>query len=396
MAFKRFVAAGLVAMLLASAFAFAAGGGTSSDPVITLSYIENKVLPQWNQRLDAEVAKAEPRLQVIYNAALGKIHAPDTSAVDINVADMRAQIEYEGYMRLLDDGVWRRANGPTRITLAAGERILVAQGGEFQLVSGSAVLAGERATEVVNVSAGALSYASLSMSIGGRYIVATGDTVAGAEAISPSVILVSGRYQVVPAARSRHTDSAFALSGIGVMKGTDKGFELERKATRLEALIMFLRLIGEEDEALAYTGSNPFTDLPTWGYGAPAKYVGYAYSKGYTNGISTTKFGANDEVTVEMYMTFLLRALGYSEAAGDFNWVNAPRDAVRLGVITEYEHRSIARRTFIRDTMAYLSWRALEARCKNGMILSTRLINDGAFTQRQYASSQQSGVRRLG
>ncbi len=396
MALKRFIAASLAVMLLAAAASIAAGGGTGSDPVATLSYIENKVKPQFNTNLSAAVSSAEPELAALRDEALRMIDGIDTSSVQINSSGPSQQIEYEAYMRLMDDGFLLTAASPVTVHLAAGERLIVAEGGEMRLMSGAAALAGERAAEVVNVTDASLGYASLAMSTGVRYVVTDSERLAGAETASGATVLVTGRYQVLPAVRPRHTDAAFALRTLGVMRGTGKGFVLGRSATRLEALIMFLRLLGEEDEALAYTGACPFDDLPVWAGGEPPKYVGYAYSKGYTEGMSSTKFGPDSPATAEMYMTFLLRALGYSEDAGDFDWADAPSAAVRLGVITDFEHDSIVRQSFIRDTMAYVSWRVLSAKCKNGTVLAEKLMDAGAFTERQYAAATDGGVRLLG
>ena len=396
MALKRFIAASLAVMLLAAAASIAAGGGTGSDPVVTLSYIENKMIPQFNANLSAAASSAEPRLAALRDEALRVIDGMDASSVQINSSGLDRQIEYEAYMRLMDDGYLLTAASPVSVKLAAGERLIVATGGEMRLVSGAATLAGERAAEVVNVTDASLGYASLAMKTGVRYVVTDSERLAGAETASGATVLVTGRYQVLPAVRPRHTDAAFALYTLGVMRGTGKGFGLGRSATRLEGLVMFLRLFGEEDEALAYTGDCPFTDLPEWNAGEPEKYVGYAYSKGYTEGTSTGKFSPNLPVTAEMYMTFLLRALGYSDNAGDFDWADAPYAAVRLGVITDFEHDSIVRQSFIRDAMAYVSWRALSAKFKNGTVLSEKLMGAGVFTERQYTAAVNGGVRLLG
>ncbi len=396
MALKRFIAASLAVMLLAAAASLAAGGGTGADPVATLSYIEKKVIPQFNANLDAAVSSAEPALAAIRDEALQTINGLDTSGVQINSSGLDRQIEYEAYMRLMDDGFLFTSEGPVTVRLAAGERLIVAEGGEMRLMRGAAKLAGERAAEIVNVTSAVLNYASMPMNVGTRYVVTDGERLAGAETASGADILVSGSYQVLPAARPRHTDAAFALRTLGVMRGASKGFELGRSATRLEALIMFIRLLGEEDEALAYTGACPFTDLPAWNNGEPAKYAGYAYSKGYALGVGNSRFDPNSPATAEMYMTFLLRALGYSEDAGDFDWADAPSAAERLGVITAFEHDSLLRQSFIRDSMAYVSWRALSAKCKNGTVLAEKLMDAGAFTERQYAAAGDGGVRLLG
>ena len=77
MALKRFIAASLAVMLLAAAASIAAGGGTGADPVATLGYIEKKVIPQFNAKLDAAVSSAEPELAAIRDyqpLACGKAH----------------------------------------------------------------------------------------------------------------------------------------------------------------------------------------------------------------------------------------------------------------------------------------------------------------------------------
>ena len=52
----------------------------------------------------------------------------------------------------------------------------------------------------------------------------------------------------VPAAAAAVSDgdAARTLSALGLMQGTGDGFELERSATRAEALTMLLRLLGRE------------------------------------------------------------------------------------------------------------------------------------------------------
>ena len=96
----------------------------------------------------------------------------------------------------------------------------------------------------------------------------------------------------------------------GSFTGYGQGYDLEVAPTRMQALIMFIRVLGEEDEALAYTGTCPFTDVAAGSQSA--KYVGYAYSKGYTNGYSADTFRPSQTVTASQYVEFILRALGYS------------------------------------------------------------------------------------
>ena len=72
---------------------------------------------------------------------------------------------------------------------------------------------------------------------------------------------------------------AASLKTLTLFRGSDtgygEGFDLQRPPTRMEALIMLIRLLGEESEALSCTAYQPFTDVPDWAL----PYAAYAYSK---------------------------------------------------------------------------------------------------------------------
>ena len=70
------------------------------------------------------------------------------------------------------------------------------------------------------------------------------------------------------------------------------------------------RMITGNGGLLAYTGSTPFTDITSGTQSE--KYVGYAYSKGYTNGYSATQFKPAGAVNAYQYTGVVLRAMGYS------------------------------------------------------------------------------------
>lgn len=144
------------------------------------------------------------------------------------------------------------------------------------------------------------------------------------------------------------------LSEIGIFKGTDKGYELSREPTRLEAGVMLVRLLGGESEALSLSYSAPFTDVPDWG----KPYVQYLYDKELTKGISEDKFGASDLCVTEQYVTFLLRVLGYTEGAdGDFEYGDDARwlaEEIRLLDGANYPWDG-----FYRGNMAAITYTAL-------------------------------------
>ena len=117
---------------------------------------------------------------------------------------------------------------------------------------------------------------------------------------------------------SREEKIASELKFLGLFKGvSETNFALGRAPTRVESLVMLIRLLGKETEALNFSGKHPFTDVPSWA----EKYVAYGFEKKLTNGISKTKFGSGNPASAEMYLTFVLRALGYTDGAGaDFEW----------------------------------------------------------------------------
>lgn len=128
--------------------------------------------------------------------------------------------------------------------------------------------------------------------------------------------------------------SADYLYCIGLFngKGSDEYgnpiYDLDGSLTRQEAMAMIIRIMGYEDEASSKVWRHPFTDVDDWA----DSYVGYAYAKGITYGMSETAYGANETATCDQFVTFLLRALGYSDSEGDFSWTDpyALSDVIRL------------------------------------------------------------------
>ena len=80
-------------------------------------------------------------------------------------------------------------------------------------------------------------------------------------------------------------------------------------------------------------------------------------------------------------MTFVLRSLGYSEEAGDFKYLTAVSDAVRLGVIPQSTAAELNSNEFKRDHVMHISYLAMSARVKGSdMTLLARLVANGAVS----------------
>jgi hypothetical protein len=170
-----------------------------------------------------------------------------------------------------------------------------------------------------------------------------------------------------------------ALHQLSLFRGTSHSFELDRQATRDEALVIMLRLFGEEEAALAFTGTHPFTDVPSWA----SRYVAYAFHNGYTNGVGNNRFGTGEPCDYAQFVAMMLRALGYSENVDGYRWREAPDFAVSHGIYNAAE-MAMASRDFVRDKAVYLSYYALEAHMKDQRItLLESLIENSVFTRAQ-------------
>ena len=146
--------------------------------------------------------------------------------------------------------------------------------------------------------------------------------------------------------------------GVGTSEDGTPDFALDRAATRAEAVTMLVRLLGQENAALAGTWETPFTDVADWAL----PYVGYAYANGLTMGTGATTFGSNDPVSTTQYLTFVLRALGY-ESGTDFAWDSAWTLTDELGIMEGYYS---AQSGFVRGDAAMVSVAALDISVKGG------------------------------
>lgn len=176
---------------------------------------------------------------------------------------------------------------------------------------------------------------------------------------------------------------AEALKRLGLFKGvSDTDFALNRAPSRAEALVMLIRVLGKESEALSGTYSHPFTDVASW----VDQYVGYAYENGLTKGVSATEFGTGD-ASSDMYLTFVLRALGYDDSANDFSWDAPNALAQSVGILPD----DVDTENFLRADVALVSWAALEAELKDGSrTLSEKLAAAGVFTAEEYSAAAAS------
>lgn len=141
---------------------------------------------------------------------------------------------------------------------------------------------------------------------------------------------------------------ASLLKEIGLFKGSDVGFELERNATRAEAAVILVRLLGAEEEANANHYVHPFSDVPEWANAC----VGYLYKMGLTKGMDKDHYGSSEPISAQAFMTFCLRSLAFEDSKGDFTWSKATEKAYSLALIDASMKTLIESNTLIRrDTI---------------------------------------------
>jgi hypothetical protein len=204
-----------------------------------------------------------------------------------------------------------------------------------------------------------------------------------------AISLILCMVPTVSAAGDSAADAAQTLYDLGLFKGTGTNsdgtpiFNLDKTPSRSQAIVMLVRLLGKEEEALAGTWNIPFTDVEDWA----KPYVGYAYANGLTKGTSATKFGGTSSIPANQYVTFVLRALGYTSGT-DFT-VSDPWNlaASALGISKPTGSG------FTRGDVASISLSALSATVSgSGQTLLEKLEADGAVTQTAQKTTTDSDI----
>jgi len=205
-----------------------------------------------------------------------------------------------------------------------------------------------------------------------------------------AIIVLLQFFPVIASAQTDYTPQAESLRELGLFLGTSSGFGLDRVGTRAEAAVMTVRLLGKEAEARSGSFSHPFTDVPAWA----EPHVGFLYYHRITTGISSTQFGSNRPATSAQFATFVLRALGYEDSAGDFTWDKSLDKMVSLGIITRAQATSFAE-SGLRGYFVAISHQSLFAELKgtNTSLLEKLYLYDKAVTLAQMKAASAIDTR---
>lgn len=344
-----------LALLGASASTALGAGGSVADPAVALSYVEG---PFTGGMEAAYTAGIHRQLGRAYRENLLAVAG---AAAAQRLSDLRAA-----------SGTQRRAVG--RVVCRQGDVLTLLPGCKATLLSGTAETGG---AGLIDVTRGQAAAASSRLAPAALYMAGdAGGTLTIRSAACE--LTLDGVYRLAPGEGTDYGALAEALSQMGLFRGMSNGFNLEGAASRAQGLVMFLRILGLEREAAAYTGTAPFQDVPRshWAY----QYVAYAYSQGLTAGTSASAFSPESPITCQHYATFLLRALHYGEG-DDFSYESAVGDLQKLGLFTQAEMNSLSAGAFCRYKMVYLSFYGLfGVDQESGRLLVNELTRRGAAT----------------
>lgn len=144
------------------------------------------------------------------------------------------------------------------------------------------------------------------------------------------------------AAEEVHIRTDVEIAGdLGLLIGDGDGLTAEylaKSTTRLQAAVMFLRLKGLQDEALAFKGTDNFADAGLVGKNNQAilAYLNAKQELGWA-GVGGGKFDPSSTVTAQQFYKVILEALGY-KAGTDFEYKDTISFAASKGLTKVADH----------------------------------------------------------
>ncbi len=192
-----------------------------------------------------------------------------------------------------------------------------------------------------------------------------------------SVILVVSIILITPVFAD-NVEKADTLYELGLFRGTDSGYDLDKTLTREQAVTILVRLLGEEENVLESKFDGKFIDVADnrWSY----PYVMYCYENNITKGTGDNTFSPEDEVTAEQFVTLVMRLMGYEDTEPE----NALEESVYMGMLnTEVVRELDKSANFLRDDMVYVVYRSLMCNISDGTRLADFLAEKGVITEEQ-------------
>ncbi|NLD87238.1 MAG: hypothetical protein GX633_03155, partial [Clostridiales bacterium] len=264
----------LMALLLfAAAAETVATAGSQSDPVVALSYLQTTFQP-------AIIRQAEEMAEEAFSESFEEL-SKRLEAMDAEYALYASY--YLKNAAMTNDTVISKNKG-TKYSLKKGTIVTGIIGTGYVLESGHAMVYAPEGGSIVDMTEGIDMYHGLPLTAGHGYIVPAEGSYGIVITSDTANVCVTDTHRVIGFVLHRSLDSgttlppgttniaytpkytkyADALKAMGLFRGTNSGYELDRAATRVEAIVMLIRILGEENNALSFKGTHPFTDVPSW------------------------------------------------------------------------------------------------------------------------------------
>lgn len=159
--------------------------------------------------------------------------------------------------------------------------------------------------------------------------------------------IVSAEMNELNEIKPTYETEAQSLYADGLLKGNEKGLDLLKPLTRIEATAILVRAMGFENESTSST--SYFIDIASDNWGA--KYANIAKDKGIASGVGDNMFAPNDTITASQFVTLILRNLGENP-----DWQTAVNLFVDRGLITQEQADKMD--LFTRGDMAKIIYEA--------------------------------------
>lgn len=189
--------------------------------------------------------------------------------------------------------------------------------------------------------------------------------------ISAMLILLFSFNTYAKKLEEKFKNSANELKSYNIIQGDASGdMMLDKNLKREDLIIILSRLMSDETRAKKYSSETKFEDLKNANkFYLP--YINWAVANGYINGISKDKFGYGDFVTTKQYQAILLRVLGYTSEAK--NWDMITDYAITYGIMDSLD---IDPNSYInRAQMALMTTNALKTPKKGSTLSLEKILN---------------------
>lgn len=173
--------------------------------------------------------------------------------------------------------------------------------------------------------------------------------------------------------------SAQRLGQLGLFYGTGSGYALDEAVTRAQAVVMVVRMMGEEKNAAIAAKERFGDDESHWARDA----VMYALTLGFIHGTEDNTFELDRGVTGREFVKMLLSAMGYEGVTIDNAYDKGVEAQLLVNNFTEAAVQDAAY-ALNRNDMVSICESALLAKTADGTMLKDVLVEKGVFTIQQF------------